>query len=167
MVPVIDIDKFLFLFQSKLKTMKSKNLLLVVLLLLAANSFAQSTKIEAKDGIHYLTTDIDYTIAGTYFFKGAEPTVELNENGTGFYQLHEQPKRAVIWGIESDEVGAPKFKKGFDSAAYTFWYQYTNPETEEDKEWKVVEFTIHFNTLKMFINGERSKDFSESEVTGK
>ncbi|WP_284653059.1 hypothetical protein [Flavobacterium terrisoli] len=148
--------------------MKPKNLLLVALLVFAANTFAQSTKIEAKDGIHYLTTDIDYPIAGTYLFKGAEPTVELNENGTGFYQLHEQPKRAVIWGIESDEAGAPKFKKGFDSTAYTLWYQYVNPETEEDMHWKMVPFTIHFNTLKMFIQGERSKDFPESAaVTSK
>lgn len=140
--------------------MKSTKILRVILLLFTLNSFSQ-TKIEAKDGIHYITTNIDYPVTGTYFFKGAEPIVELNGNGSGFYQLHEQPKKAVIWGMECDEAGMPKFKKGYDSAAYTLWYQYTNPETESDMNWKPVEFTIHFNSLKMFIQGERSKMYTE------
>ena len=73
--------------------MKSINLFLIALLF-AANSFAQSTKIEAKDGIHYITNSIDYPITGTYLFQGTEPVVELNADGAGFYQLHEQLKRA-------------------------------------------------------------------------
>jgi len=141
--------------------MKPKKIIFLALSFIAMKGFAQ-TKIEAKDGIHYITTNIDYPVAGTYLFKGAEPTVELNGNGSGFYQLHEQPKKAMTWGIECDEAGAPKFKKGFDSAAYTLWYQYTNPESEDDVNWKEVPFTIHFNTLKMFIQGERSKDYSET-----
>lgn len=132
----------------------------LTLLLLTTISFAQ-TKIEAKDGIHYVTTDIGYPVTGTYLFKGAEPTVELNGNGTGLYQLHEQSKKAVTWGIECDEAGAPIFKKGFDNAAYTLWYQYTSPGEDDDPNWKEVPFTIHFNTLKMFIQGERSKDYTE------
>jgi hypothetical protein len=140
--------------------MKSIPFLLVVLLLVA-HSYAQ-TKIEAKDGIHYITTSIDYPVAGIYQFKGTEPIVELNDNGSGFYQLHEQPKKAVNWGIECDEAGAPKFYKGFDNAAYTLWYQYTNPEPDDDTNWKAVEFTIHFNTQKMFIQGERSKEYTDT-----
>ena len=140
--------------------MKSRNLLLVTLLLFVVNSFAQ-TKIEAKDGMHYITNSIDYPITGTYLFQGTEPVVELNAGGSGFYQLHDQLKRAVNWGIECDEAGGPKFIKGFDSAAYTLWYQYTSPESDDDKDWTSVEFTIHFNTLKMFIQGERSKDYAE------
>ncbi|WP_295337559.1 hypothetical protein [Flavobacterium sp.] len=119
------------------------------------------TKIEAQDGIHYITTNIDYPITGTYSFKGAEPLVELNATGTGFYQRHEQPKKAITWGIECDESGKPIFKKGFDNAAYTLWYLYSNPETEDERYWKVTSFTIHFNSLKMFIQGERSKGFTE------
>ena len=64
--------------------------------------------------------------------------------------------------MECDEAGSPKFNKGFDSAAYTLWYQYTNPETDAEMNWKTVEFTIHFNTLKMFIQGERSKDYTDT-----
>lgn len=140
--------------------MKSRNIMLVALLFVI-NSFAQ-TKIETKDGIHYITNSIDYPITGTYLYQGAEPVVELNAGGAGFYQLHELVKRAIIWGIECDETGAPKFNKGFDSAAYTLWYQYTSPESDDDKDWTAVEFTIHFNTLKMFIQGERSKDYTET-----
>lgn len=142
--------------------MKSRNLLLVTLLLFVSNSFTQ-TKIEDKDGIHYITNTIDYPITGTYTFQGAEPVVELNAGGSGFYQLHEQPKRAMIWGMECDEAGLPKFNKGFDSAAYTLWNQYTTKleSDDDDMNWIAVEFTIHFNTLKMFIQGERSKDYTE------
>jgi hypothetical protein len=140
--------------------MKYAKVLCLWLLGLAACSYAQ-TKIEAQDGIHYITTDIDYPITGTYLFKGAEPVVELNATGTGFYQRHEQPKKSITWGIECDETGKPIFKKGFDNAAYTLWYLYTNPETEDEKYWKVTSFTIHFNSLKIFIQGERSKAYTE------
>lgn len=140
--------------------MKYVKVLCLWLLGLANFGFAQ-TKIEAQDGIHYITTDIDYPITGTYLFKGTEPVVELNASGTGFYQRHEQPKKAITWGIECDESGKPIFKKGFDNAAYTLWYLYDNPESEDEKYWKVTSFTIHFNSLKMFIQGERSKSYSE------
>ena len=140
--------------------MKYVKVLCLWLLGLANFGFAQ-TKIEAQDGIHYITTDIDYPITGTYLFKGTEPVVELNSTGTGFYQRHEQPKKAITWGIECDESGKPIFKKGFDNAAYTLWYLYTNPESEDEKHWKVTSFTIHFTSLKMFIQGERSKSYTE------
>ena len=81
----------------------------------------------------------------------------------GIYQLHEQPKREMVWGIECDENGAPIYSKGYDSAAYSLWYQYTS-STENDafESWKKVPFSIHFNTLKMYIQGERMKDYSET-----
>jgi len=139
-----------------------KKLFFVLLPLLSLQGAAQVTRIEAKDGVHYLTTDINYPITGTYYFHDAEPIVQLNGGGSGFYQLHDQPKRAVIWGIECDETGKPIFKKGFDNAAYTLWYQYTSPQAdkEDDAHWKPVGFTIHFNTQKMFIQGERCKSYS-------
>jgi len=140
--------------------MKLSKALSLLFVGLAMGGFAQ-TKIEAQDGIHYITTNIDYPITGTYLFKGTEPVVELNASGNGFYQRHEQPKKAISWGIECDEAGKPIFKKGFDNAAYTLWYLYTNPESEDEKYWKVTSFTIHFNSLKMFIQGERSKSYIE------
>ena len=148
--------------------MKAKKLLLVSLLLFSWNGFAQIwDKIEAKDGFHYITYNLEYInlpILGTYLFQGKEPLVELSKYGVGFYQLHEQLKRPVIWGIECDERGALLYKKGFDNTKYLLWYQYTTKteeDTEEDMAWKMVELTIHFNTKKMFIQGERSKDYTE------
>lgn len=148
--------------------MRSKKLLFIALLVFTANSFAQNwDKIEAKDGMHYISHymhNINLDILGKYTFNGKEPVVELNEYGNGFYQLHEQTKRPMIWGLECDELGALKYKKGFDNAKYTLWYQYTTKlaeDTEDDLAWKSVEFTIHFNTGKMFIQGERSKNYSE------
>lgn len=143
--------------------MKTKLLSTLALLLFASTGFTQVTRIETNDGVRYITTSIDYPITGTYYYQGAEPTVELNGGGSGFYQLHEQPKRAVNWGIECDEAGTPIFKKGFDNAAYTLWYLYTSKsEFDGDQEptWKPVGFTIHFNTQKMFIQGERCKGYS-------
>ena len=136
--------------------------ILIVILLFVGKSFSQSTKIETNRGIHYITNTIEYPITGTYTFKGTEPVVELNDGGVGYYQLHEQPKRAIIWGMECDEAGEPLFIKGFDSATYTLWYQYTTKlDSDDETNWTAVEFTIHFNTLKMFIKGERSKDYNE------
>lgn len=145
--------------------MKLQTLLSVILLLFTSHFFGQNSvnQINAKDGVHYITTEIDYPITGTYFFEGAEPIVELKADGTGIYQLHEQPKKTMIWGIECDEKGNPKFIKGFDSAAYTIWYQYTSTtESDSDLAWKAVPFSVHFNTLKMYIQGERVKDYSET-----
>lgn len=144
--------------------MKSKTLFLIAVMLIVIKSYSQNSfsEIDTKSGIHYITTDIDYPITGTYLFNGGEPTVVLNGDGIGFYQLHEQPSKAIVWGIECLKTGQPKFIKGFDSAAYTLWYQYTNSdESETSKDWKFVEFTIHFSTLKMYIQGERLKNYSE------
>src|SRR6476620_5823452 len=98
--------------------MKVKYLLLPSFMFLAVNSFAQNwDKIEARDGSHYIShymDNINLDILGKYTFQGKEPVVELNEYGAGFYQLHDQPKRPMIWGLECDEAGALKYKKGFD-----------------------------------------------------
>ena len=150
--------------------MKVKQLLLIALFFSTVNSFSQKiwTQLEAKDGTHYITNNmefIDFPLLGTYLFQGKEPIVELSQYGAGFYQLHDQLKRAMTWGIECDEKGALIFKKGFDNAKYTLWYQYTTKsedDTDDDMSWKSVEYTIHFNTSKMFIQGERSKDYKET-----
>jgi hypothetical protein len=145
--------------------MKLNKTLFIMVFLFVNTVFAQNsaTEISTKDGIHYITNTIDYPITGTYMFKGAEPIVELNSSGTGFYQSHEQLKREMAWGIECNSAGEPIFKKGYDSAEYTLWYRYTTSsevDSDDDVIWKSVEFSIHFNSMKMFINGERVKSFS-------
>ncbi len=144
--------------------MKLVKVLPIIVLFFAINSWAQNsvTEIKTKSGVKYITTSVDFPITGTYLFKGAEPTVELNGSGTGNYQLHEQPNRAIIWGLECDENGVLKFIKGFNSTAYILWYQFTDSsENTPDGNWTSVEFSIHFNTSKMYIQGERVKDFGE------
>lgn len=144
--------------------MKSILLLLSSTILCFQQMVAQGKayEINTKSGIHYLVDNIDYPVTGTYLFEGGEPKVELYSGGAGYYQLHEQPTRAVRWGFECSSSGEPKFIKGFNSAAYTLWYQYTNPtEADGENDWKAVEFTIHFNTQKMYIQGERMKSYAE------
>ena len=152
------------------KILKSKNLLVLLLLLFTLQGFAQNAvnEIETKSGIHYIRTNINYPIAGTYLFNEGEPIVELNENGTGFYQLHDQPKRPINWGIECEKTGESVYKKGFNSSAHILWYRFlTTYELDTNLDWNYVEFTIHFNTLKMFIQGERVKSYKESEIKSK
>lgn len=141
--------------------MKLKKVLLLVILFFTVNVFSQNsaTEINTKDGVHYITTSIDYPVTGTYFFKGAEPIVELNSNGTGFYQQHEEPKKTMIWGLECSKEGVLKFTKGFDSIEYILYYKYTS-SSETEEEWNKVEFSIHLNSMKMFINGERMKTYT-------
>lgn len=141
--------------------------LFILITFFSLNSFSQNAvnEIETKSGIHFIRTNINYPIAGTYLFNGGEPIVELNENGTGFYQLHEQPKRPINWGIECEKTGESIFKKGFNTAAYSLWYQFlTTYEEDMNLDWNLVPFTIHFNTLKMFIQGERVKSYTEKET---
>jgi hypothetical protein len=146
--------------------MNVKKVFLFVVLLFTSLGFAQNSasEITTKDGVRYITTSIDYPITGTYTFKGAEPVVELNGGGTGFYQQHDSPKRAMIWGIECTQTGEPKFVKGYDNKEYSLYYKFTaSMESETEEEWNKVEFTIHFNSGKMFINGERMKSFTATE----
>ena len=147
--------------------MKSKNIFVVALMLFMIQSFGQNAvnEIETKSGVHYIRTNINYPVAGTYLFNNGEPIVELNEDGTGFYQLHDQPKRPIHWGIECEKTGETIFKKGFNTASYSLWYQFlTTYEADMNLDWNLVPFTIHFNTLKMYIQGERVKSYKETDT---
>lgn len=142
--------------------MKLKNLITFLIVFVSLNNFAQNslTEIETDKGIRYITTSLEYQITGTYSFKGTEPIVVLNSDGTGIYQLHDQPQRAMTWGIECTKSGELKFTKGFDNVKYALFYKFnTSVDSETEENWNKVDFTIHLNSLKMFINGERAKNF--------
>jgi hypothetical protein len=143
--------------------MKFKNLITALLVFITLNSFAQNiiTEIETDRGVRYITNSIDYQITGTYTFKGKEPIAILNSDGTGIYQLHDQPQRAMTWGIECTKNGELKFTKGFDNVKYSLFYKFNNSlESDSEENWNKVDFTIHLNSLKMYINGERAKNFN-------
>lgn len=105
---------------------------------------------------------MNYPIYGTYFFEGdKEPIVHLNQNGLGTFQQHDLSKSDIIWGIECSEHGSPIAQKGFNYAVYTLWYRKRGNENEE---WTSAHFSIHFQKKKIFILGERSKDYTDEEM---
>src|SRR3970040_393927 len=144
--------------------MKDLKLLFMAFILLTTNSYAQNKidEITAKDGIHYITTTIDYPITGIYLFEGlTEPIVQLNPDGTGIFQLDDLSKTDMVWGMECLEDGTPKYQKGFNYAVYTLWYKNkeTSTESESNEGWINAHFSIHFEKKKMFILGDRSKEY--------
>jgi hypothetical protein len=146
--------------------MKKVYLLLFAFGLSAIHSYAQLkvTEISNKGKIHYIATAIGYPITGIYTtVNQIEPTTVLNENGTGIIQNEDLVKENIVWGIECSESGIPIFKEGFNSASYSFWYKKSDSTNSksQDEEWILESFTIHPNKLKMFISGERVKEFVE------
>lgn len=146
--------------------MKFLKLLFIATILLTTNSYAQidvkSITINEKE-IFICNVIGSYPITGTYLFEGkTEPIIQLNTNGTGIFQPHDQEKMPMIWGIECYKTGIPIYKEGFGSAVYTIWYRTdvknNDPETQE---WIKGQFSIHYKKKKMFILGERSKDYED------
>ncbi|MFV5697892.1 hypothetical protein ACM55H_05945 [Flavobacterium sp. ZT3R17] len=135
---------------------KLDNVFIIALIVLFTSIQAQNVeKITSKDGIHYITKNIDYPITGTYLSEGGtEPIVQLNPDGTGIFQLDDLSKITMVWGMECFEDGTPKYQKGFNYAVYSLWYK-------NKEEWINAHFSIHFEKKKMFILGERSKDYIE------
>ena len=139
--------------------MKSLKALLFALFFVATQSHSQIKvdKITYKIHEHFITTTIGYPVDGTFLYEGkGEPIVQLNPNGTGVFQREDLSKKNITWGIECTEEGIPIFKEGFNSASYTLWYKPTNEE-----DWIFAQFSIHFNKKKMFIMGERIKDYED------
>lgn len=139
--------------------MKFLKLLFSALFFVAATSHSQ-VKVEQityKIHDHFITTTIGYPVAGVFLFEGkSDPIVQLNADGTGIFQNEDLIKKTIKWGIECTEEGIPVFKEGFNSATYTLWYK---PNGDED--WIYTQFSIHFNKKKMFIMGERIKDYED------
>jgi len=147
--------------------MKKISLLLAALMLSAANSFAQIkiTKIKVKDKDHYLANVIGYPIAGIYnYINQIEPTTVLNPDGTGIIQNEDLVKENIIWGIECSQSGVPIFKEGFNSASYSFWYKKNDAaksKSGDENDWTLQSFSIHYDKKKIFLSGERVKEYVE------
>ncbi|MCV9926155.1 hypothetical protein OIU83_00690 [Flavobacterium sp. LS1R49] len=140
--------------------MKIKNLLFITLFLCLTNIYSQikTEKITAKKQDRFITTTISYPVTGIYLYEGKkEPIVQLNANGSGVFQYEDLTKKNITWGFECSEIGVPIFKEGFDSASYSLWYK-TN---DKDSEWIYAQFSIHFMKKKMYISGERVKEYVE------
>ena len=93
----------------------------MALLMSASATFAQikTTKIKNQNTEHYITTIINYPIAGLYALqKQVEPITVLNADGTGMMQNEDLVKEPIVWGIECSESGIPIFKEGFDISRF-------------------------------------------------
>ncbi|WP_348799646.1 hypothetical protein [Flavobacterium adhaerens] len=147
--------------------MKKITLLLTALIASAMNSFAQIniTKITIDQKEHFIANSIGYPIIGQYnYVNQLEPITILNPDGTGMIQNEDLEKNNIIWGIECSESGIPIFKEGFNSASYTFWYRITGnaeAKSSDDKNWIQQSFTIHYDKKKIFISGDRVKEYIE------
>ncbi|WP_281232532.1 hypothetical protein [Flavobacterium gelatinilyticum] len=142
--------------------MKSVQLLFIALFFIASKSHSQvhvdQIKHNSKD--RYITTTIGYPVQGTYAPTGMkQPLTVLNPDGTGYIQAEDLSKQKINWGIECSEEGVPVFKEGFNSASYTFWYRPT-----DGNEWYYSQFSIHFTKKKMFLMGERVKEYVDFNV---
>jgi len=147
--------------------MKKISFLAAALLIGATHSYAQFkiTKIKDKEQEHFIATVIGYPIIGLYtYVNQIEPTTVLNQDGTGIMQNEDLIKENIIWGIECSESGIPIFKEGFNSASYSFWYKKNdsvNSKSKDDNEWKLQQFSIHYDKKKIFIAGERVREYVE------
>jgi hypothetical protein len=147
--------------------MKKITLLFAVLVLSATHSYAQLKvyKIRNKNKDHYIATVIGYPVTGLYTLPNQiEPTTILNADGTGIMQNEDLVKENIIWGIECTESGVPIFKEGFNSASYSFWYkknEKAKSKSDDENEWILQQFSIHYDKKKMFISGERVKEYIE------
>ena len=142
--------------------MKAINLFFITLFLCVTHSYGQIeiNKITVKDQDHFITTTIGYPVTGLYLYEGkTEPIVQLNANGSGTFQFEDLSKKDISWGIECSEKGIPIFKEGFNSAAYLLYYKNND---DENNEWIPVQFSIHYAKNKMYIMGERVKDYVDS-----
>lgn len=145
--------------------MKKISLLLATVALSATHSYSQLkiTKITEKNKDHYIANVIGYPIIGQYTaVNQLEPITILNPDGTGIMQNEDLVKENIIWGIECSESGVPIFKEGFNSASYSFWYKKNGEAKSDDEtEWILQSFSVHYDKKKMFISGERVKEYIE------
>lgn len=141
--------------------MKKYHFVIFLLFAFMTTAYSQnsSTLIKVNNKDVYLSTTVGHDITGTYLYDGiAEPIVQLNANGTGIFQYQDLSKSDIIWGIESNQKGYPIFEKGFDSSKYSLWYKKTS---DQEENWTMVQLSIHFNKKKIFIAGERSKNYTD------
>lgn len=142
--------------------MKIFKVFLFALFFIATQSHSQNQIdiINYKNKERYITTTLNYPIQGTYLPIGQKaPSTVLNPDGSGVIQNDDLSKSKINWGIECTEEGVPIFKEGFNSASYTFWYRVTDSE-----EWNYTQLSIHFAKKRMFLMGERVKEYEDYNV---
>ena len=147
---------------------------LSICLIIAVAAFTQNTQaqtgknvqaVTVKNETYYLTKEIGYAITGDYLYEGkGDPIVRLNSDGSGLFQLHGMSRTPMVWGIECEKDGTPMKVKTDWGFMYNLWYQikarHKGPtwESGEVDAWDVVQFSVHTDTGKIYILGERIKN---------
>ena len=103
--PIPFFNSYLYPYNSK--TMKSLFAFAVAVICFFTGVFAQTVeKFTINENTYYGTKAIPKEITGLYKYqKTKEPIVEINEDGTGYFQVHDVPKYPVEFWIETDENG--------------------------------------------------------------
>jgi hypothetical protein len=149
-----------------------KKIFLVALTLITTCVSAQTkindkvNKVIIKNETYYLTKEIGYNIIGEYLYESKkEPIIQLNQDGTGLFQLHQMSKTKMVWGIECDKDGTPKKLKTDWGFMYNLWYQIKEKhkgkswESGEIDAWDIVQFSVHTDEKYISILGERNKTY--------
>ncbi len=161
-----------------------KRFTLSVFMLLAASQLLAQGKAEKlviqnkgelaiQAEVYYGTRSIPgYNIIGTYIYPSSSdkhPIVQLNQDGTGIFERHNNIPVKIKWWIYSDEKGVAKVNKGEVGQQHTLIVQYLEPEyttirdvkkeitAQGDFDMKML--TIRYDDKKIYILGEREKSF--------
>lgn len=79
----------------------------------------QVEKLTIADHTYYGTKAIPKAITGKYWYENSkEPIVEINGDGTGYFQVHDVPAYPVTYWIETDASGNVQKKKSETSSKY-------------------------------------------------
>lgn len=141
-------------------------ILALVFMLFTVNVLAQKVeKFTIENNTYYGTKAIPAEITGKYLFeKTKEPIVEINKDGTGFFQLHEVKAYPVEYWIETDEKGKIHMRKSETNTNYqvVLILKYGSNGESGWKGDKVgtfdrIEVTVAYNLGYAIVLGERFK----------
>ncbi len=98
------------------------NKLLLLMLFIGLTTVASAQKIETftiDDKTYYGTKAIPSEVTGKYWYeKTKEPIVEINADGTGYFQVHDVKAYPVEYWIETDAKGNIQKRKSETNANY-------------------------------------------------
>ncbi|MCD0489918.1 hypothetical protein LPB86_16875 [Pedobacter sp. MC2016-14] len=100
--------------------MKRLSILALLLVVFTVNAVAQKVeKFTVAGNTYFGNKAIPPEITGKYWYeKSKEPIVEINKDGSGFFQVHDVKAYPVEYWIETDATGKILKKKSNTNANY-------------------------------------------------
>jgi hypothetical protein len=148
------------------KLQKMKQILICVIATIGFISTATAQQVEKftiNENVYYGTKAIPEEITGLYKYeKIKEPIVEINKDGTGYFQVHDVPKYPVVYWIETDEKGTILKRQNNGNSTYqvVLILKYGNNgesgwRAEKTGTYDRIDVTMAFNEGYAIILGER------------